>query len=151
MKKILAALLVASGCATHAPASAADYTIDRLVTGQDLRLGQSLRSVDGRHTLGLGQDGNLCLLSARGDAEQAVEWCTSTADSGATVLRLQDDGNLVLYTVNKVAVWNSKTHPYYDTKFRDTRFKPVLLVLSNEGVLTLRNAGGDPVWTVRPE
>ncbi|BFU47312.1 hypothetical protein [Krasilnikovia sp. MM14-A1004] len=39
-----------------------------------------------------------------------TSWSTNTANSGATRMKFQTDGNLVLYKANGVAVWSSKTN-----------------------------------------
>ncbi|EFJ32922.1 hypothetical protein SELMODRAFT_29034, partial [Selaginella moellendorffii] len=44
-------------------------------------------------------------------AENRVLWSTKTSNKGLKcVLRLQEDGNLVLYSFNKNVLWHSNTY-----------------------------------------
>jgi len=65
---------------------------DRLITGQSLHMGESIKSRDGNHTLILQLDGNLVLYTAPGKPI----WNTATVGTGDHFV-LQGDSNLVLY------------------------------------------------------
>lgn len=149
MNKLLAAISLATAFAAQTSAFAQEYTINTLTSGQDLRTHQSLRSVNGQHTLTLQEDGNLCIYSNTGDSGFAFKWCAMSNGKNGKVLRMQADGNLVLYTAANEPVWNSKTHPFHDQRFKDAQLKPVRLELSNDGSLSLYNAAGSAVWSAK--
>lgn len=83
-----------------------------MVPGEILPLGERIResSIFGFRRLKLEVDGNLVY----GDSTTlpgvpAPVWSSGTAGSGATVLIMQEDGNLVLYRPDGAAVWASNT------------------------------------------
>ncbi len=73
------------------PAPATPGT-DRLITGQSLHMGESIKSLDGKHTLILQRDGNLVLYN---DQAKPI-WASGTVGTGDYFV-LQADSNLVLY------------------------------------------------------
>jgi len=64
-------------------------------------------------------------------------------------LVMQTDGNLVAYDKDNKALWSSKTHPFFDPKFKDPKNKPVKLVLENDGSANLYNATGAIMWSTK--
>lgn len=80
-------------------------TSDRLLPNQELEVGQSLVSADGRFKLDLQADGNLVEY---GPQAQPL-WATNTTGDGSHILIFQDDGNLVIYDGNNKAVWSTGT------------------------------------------
>ena len=106
---------------------------DRVTSGTGLRLGESIESPNGLYRLQLQTDGNLVLTRpgnrvlwslgrksswltlqptatwSRSSTPRAC-WATNTGGNGASELRLQDDGNVVLRRLDtNVAVWSTKT------------------------------------------
>ena len=58
----------------------------------------------------LQSDGNLCVY----DTKYNNVWCSGTTGKGGVYLKLQNDGNLVLYkSDNKTAVWATNMLKYY--------------------------------------
>jgi peptidoglycan/xylan/chitin deacetylase (PgdA/CDA1 family) len=104
---------------------------DRLIPGQQLSVGQSLYSRDGRYRLVLQGDGNLVIYSPR---NRAI-WSTKTNGKGGNRLVLQTDGNLVLYAGNK-PLWSSKT----------SRKAVSSLVMQSDGNLVLYDTHSRPLW-----
>lgn len=106
-----------------------------MYAGQTLRAGRSLVSCDGGTALHLGFDGLLSIIRTAGgttrvagpfgrdvrllmqangnlvllDSLNRVKWTTNTSANPAAFLRMQDDGNLVLYKEdNSKALWSSR-------------------------------------------
>jgi len=80
-----------------------NYTLHRLTPGNELLPGQVLVSRDGYSALHLRQDG---LLKLQTDSQ--VKWTPPSAGSDAKLV-MQPDGNLVLYSKQGNAIWNSGT------------------------------------------
>ncbi|KAL6527556.1 hypothetical protein OROGR_016646 [Orobanche gracilis] len=74
-----------------------------IYTGESLRAGGQL--IHGAFTLAMQADCNLVLRHS-----SRVLWSTGTAGKGSNCyVTMQDDGNLVIYSTGKGAVWASKT------------------------------------------
>jgi LysM repeat protein len=104
---------------------------DSLQAGASLTTGQSLTSANGDYTLTLQGDGNL-VLSEGGKAV----WATGTNGKGAARLKVQEDGNAVLYTQDNAPVWASQTAGKGGDK---------LVVQDDRNVVLY--AGGTSVWS----
>ena len=109
-------------------------TGDTLAAGQQLTVGQSLVSTDGRYTAIMQGDGNFVVYGPAGagwntgvsSADHIVmqadgnldtynsannyTWSSGTATSHNDRLVMQSDGNLVIYSGNNVALWVNGTH-----------------------------------------
>ena len=109
---------------------AAPATGDRLVEGERLAPGQSLRSADNRFSMTLQRDGDLVLSFGT-----TILWRTGTANGAAAVLVMQGDGNLVMYTPSYVPVWNSGTNGYSGAR----------LIVQTDGNLVIYS-GSTAVW-----
>ncbi len=81
------------------------YADDMLGSGQELRIGDYLKSANGQYRLILQRDGNLVLYGQR---KQPV-WATNTQGTPVVRCVMQTDGNLVLYAPGEQSVWNSGT------------------------------------------
>lgn len=79
-----------------------------LPPGSTMFPGQQAWSSDGRYHLDFQQDGNLVLYNNAG----GVLWATETNGAPVSELRMQPDGNLVMYGGGSV-IWASNTagHP----------------------------------------
>lgn len=109
---------------------AAPATGDRLVEGERLVRGQSLRSADSRFTLAFQSDGDLVLSFGA-----TILWRTGTSNGAAAVLVMQGDGNLVIYTPGYVPVWNSGTNGHSGAR----------LIVQTDGNLVIYS-GSTAVW-----
>ncbi|UOY01114.1 L,D-transpeptidase family protein [Blastococcus sp. PRF04-17] len=129
-------LLCAAGVvalSVTAPVAAAEPAV--LAPGQQLGVGQNLRSSDGAYRLTVQPDGNVVLYAADGRAV----WNTGTARSGATRLVMQSDGNLVLYGTG--AVWNSRTSGNPGAR----------VALQVDGNLVVYSATNRALWSSGPD
>lgn len=113
---------------------------DRLnAGGPDLLLGQSLYSSNQAVRLTLQPDGNLVLFNLKDTTGNPVLWSTQTQGSGTAFLRMQTDGNLVLYTAGGASVaWQSKT-------FEPTN-PAVRAVIQSDGNFVLYRADNTVAW-----
>ena len=103
--------------------------------GQTLNSGEILTSPNGRYTLGL-QDGSLMVNRGAVTTFRSLQ-----ADYGrftwGDVMRLQSDGNLVVYRSDGVPVWHTQTHGQ----------GPAQLRLQDDGNLVLYStATWKPLW-----
>jgi len=109
---------------------------DRLLSGQSLKVGDSLVSQNGKYWLRLMEDGSLA-FSRKANGEPL--WTSDTSDSKATDLTMQQDGNLVLKLANGEVVWSSNT----------AGAKEASLVAQPDGNLVIYAAGERPVWATQ--
>lgn len=103
----------------------------RLREGQQLTVGESIRSQNGQAKLLLQSDGNLVIYSLG-----VPLWNTKTVGSGAKRLVLQGDGNLVLYASGGRPVWHTRTGGTDASEFR----------IEDYGLIKLVNPGGKVRW-----
>jgi len=72
-------------------------------------------------------------------------WDAKTGGKGHYLI-LQSDGNLVIYNDKDAAQWSSKTHPYFNRKYMISSMKPVELNLLNDATFKLVNSIGKTMW-----
>jgi hypothetical protein len=104
---------------------------DTLVNGEYLRAGDYIISNDDRYRLIMQDNGDLQLIGPLG-----LEWSTNTGLAYMGWLRMQADGNLVIYSANGTPVWATGTSSGNSTR----------LVVQNDGNVVLYSSGG-PVWS----
>jgi LysM repeat protein len=75
-----------------------------LASGTALKPGDSVTSTNGRYHLELQTDGNLVLTGPTG-----VAWDAGTRGKGVATAEMQADGNFVLYTADRLPVWDADT------------------------------------------
>ncbi|MEY2828340.1 MAG: hypothetical protein RIQ33_198 [Bacteroidota bacterium] len=138
MKKIILSALVIVAL-FKAESSLAQYKINTLSAGQNLRTNNGMRSENGLFNVLLQSDGNLCVYK-NGDA---FIWCSMTNAKGGNNLEMQTDGNLVLYGANHSPIWSTDTYRGTADK------KGSRLVIENDGSLILYNANNKPVWKAK--
>jgi hypothetical protein len=117
-----------------------------LTVGQSIQAGESyLVSGDNQVSCEarIGNDGEL-ILYRRGIAV----WSSNTGGKGSGCrLKLQYDGNLVLYDRSNKAIWSSQTYSKRDGyKFSTREWRPTTCVIDPSHGLTLYSASGRQVW-----
>ncbi|NBW13319.1 MAG: hypothetical protein EBR82_35455 [Caulobacteraceae bacterium] len=105
-------------------------TGDRLTGGQRLTPTQTLVSADGRFTFVLQADGNAVIYGLG-----TAWWSTNTYGSQATVLGMQNSGNLELWRPSGM-IWQSGTAGHSGAQ----------LVMQNDGNLVVYD-GSTPIWS----
>lgn len=112
------------------------HLISSIQYEQTIRKNEYLLSANGKYKLLLTEKGNLILY----DKDGHITWASNTEDKGATELRMQADGNLVLYKKErKDPVWATGTNGPEKWGSR--------LVLENYGHLVLYDKDGHIAWT----
>lgn len=116
------------------------YSIgDTLTTGRTLYHDQYLASSNGSFIAKMQADRNFVVYST----DQAL-WSTETSNpnAGYKNLKLQYDGNIVVYDSNNNAAWNiwSNTNIYHPVAVR--------LKMQNDGNLVAYTANNTPVWYI---
>ncbi|MEL6834309.1 MAG: hypothetical protein AAFP77_15040 [Bacteroidota bacterium] len=130
---------------------------NQLTIGETLGADERLDSKNGEYYFEISDRGQ---LQAVRTADNSTIWSSgngSTRDSGAAPtdfqLRMQDDGNLVLYhmTDRWHAVWASQTHAGEggDPKYEDRDYMPVRLEIFNDGNTSLISQTGRKVWNTQ--
>ncbi len=116
----------------------AQYKINTLEQGQELRVNNGLRSENGMYNVLMQSDGNFCLYK-NGDG---FIKCTSTTNKGkeGSILKMQNDGNLVLYTAKGEHLWSTDTYKGNNDQ------KGGKLVLDNNGNLILYSSSQKPIY-----
>jgi hypothetical protein len=100
-------------------------TSDRLMPGQQLNVGQSIISKDGKFELVLQTDGNLVLYNRDSAARDKDLW--NTRKFGGKKAVMQKDGNFVVYDGSNRAIWSSAT----------PRHPNAYLVMQNDGNMVI--------------
>lgn len=119
-----------------------------LKSGESLKAGERLTSANGAYILRMQEDdGHLCIYKFENGKQGAFVWGSGVYGFTNAVLIMQADGNLVVYNDKKESKWDSKTHPFFDAKFKDVKNKPVKVVLENDGKLKLYTSSNQVIWT----
>lgn len=103
-----------------------------LPSGAILYPGQTVRSCDGRFTLAHQTDGNVVLYQG-----PTPLWNTHTDGRTTESLRMQTDGNFVLYGPGLVPLWNSVTPGNPGAS----------LLVRNDGKVVVQSTGGTVLWS----
>ncbi|HSX53106.1 MAG TPA: NBR1-Ig-like domain-containing protein [Patescibacteria group bacterium] len=93
--------------------------------------GQQLQTADRRYRLVFQTDGNLVLYSPN-----RALWSSNTQTRGSKYVKLQGDGNLVIYDGNNHPLWNTVTFGNGSSR----------LVMQADGNLVLYGSSGRAVW-----
>ncbi|MBT8254848.1 MAG: hypothetical protein KJN68_12820 [Bacteroidia bacterium] len=128
------------------PTTIADRYGRTLPTGMSLNSNDCLSSKNQQFYLAMQTDGNLCVYKRQPNGADQFVWATMTNGTGASELRLQNDGNLVLYNSYDQPVWSSQTTAMFNPQFNQKINLPVKLVLDDYGKLILISQKGDVVW-----
>lgn len=113
--------------------TASGHTIMTANTSTELRTNEKLTSPDGRYEAVMQGDGNFVVYGPTG-----ATWATDTMGQAGAYVRIQDDGNLVLYNASGGAPWASNTNHPGRT--------PERLTLDNNGFLGMYVAAGYTIW-----
>jgi hypothetical protein len=105
----------------------------RLLPGQGLTAGNSIKSADGRFSFHMQEDGNLVLY---GPSNQPL-WASNTSGRiNIFDVIMQSDGNLVVYDGQNQPLWASNTNG-----------KPgATLTVQNDGNVVVYDTSNHPVW-----
>ena len=114
-------------------------------TGSTLYPGDELRSSNDRYAFKFYKDGNIELHGPRTNRNTYI-WNTGTLGSGAKCV-LQSDGNLVVYDASNRPLWNSKTMSTYNRRYVNREYKPISLVITNNGDMNLISETNRVVWS----
>lgn len=128
-----ATLIIAAGIVAIAVPASAGPGGSVLGAGEQLTVGQMLKSPNGHYVLILQGDGNLVLYGPGGGPTGAL-WASNTG--GANRLTMQGDGNLVLYRPDNTHVWASWTQAY----------PGAWVQLQDDGNLVVYRPGAVGVW-----
>ena len=104
---------------------------NRLNPNEQLSIGGSITSDDGRFTLILQSDGNLVIYGPGGIAV----WATNTEGRSVVNAIMQSEGNFVIYGPGNAVIWASNTEGNPNA----------ILFLQNDRNLVIYNSGG-PIW-----
>jgi hypothetical protein len=117
-----------------------DIIGERLSTDQALEAGQSLKAKDHSYYLKVQHDGNVVVYSSSHHDPSNAIWSSNTGGKGQGphVLRMQGDGNLVLYDAHGQPTWSSDTyqkgaHGHY-------------LLIQDDGNLVVYDGHQKPIW-----
>ncbi|HEV2060310.1 MAG TPA: hypothetical protein VGR11_13220 [Solirubrobacteraceae bacterium] len=130
--------LILAIAVTSAVASAPDSAIagDRLLSGQQIVLGQTLSSSSGRSRLAVNNwMPNIALYRADCAVPRWAQYKKDGADSDIRAV-MQGDGNFVLYHQGWNALWSSGTYGNPGS----------YIVMQNDGNLVIYNPGGRVLW-----
>jgi len=109
------------------------YTPDELPAGWNLSAGQYLYSPSGTYFAVFQSDGNFVEYQT---TTMVAQWNSKTDGSGASMVAMQTDGNLVVYTGTGVAVYASGTNPSSNDQ----------LAVQDDGNLVIYSGTGVALW-----
>jgi hypothetical protein len=119
-------------------------------TGKEMKMGSSMTtnqriySPNKEHYLVMQSDGNLVVYTKN----DHPTWATDTYGKGnGCRLDMQTDGHLVIYNANNRPIWASGTHSSRNAKYGQKGWKPVKMVFTDGGFVTLISPTGKVVWT----
>lgn len=102
----------------------------QLYPGSILKSGQSISSLTGQYVLTMQTDGNLV---QRYRSSNRVLWSTKTAGNAGAVLKVQQDGNVVIVKTDGTPAWSSGTAGTFST----------YLLQGTSARLVVRHSGGE--------
>jgi hypothetical protein len=105
----------------------------RIGSGQNVALGRTIASPNGRTLLSMQADGNLVVYDARG---RVALWASNTNGKGGAVAIMQSDGNLVVYNQRRQPLWASGTD----------RHPGAYLAIQDDGNVVIYDPRGHAIW-----
>ncbi len=116
--------------------------MDQLLAGLSLPQGVPLRSRNGAYFLVVQGDGNLVGYTSSDFCPSNAFWSSHTQGKGLAPfqLKMQHDGNLVLYDANDKPTWSTGTHGSARSGVRDW------LIIQDDRNLVLYRSGGAVRW-----
>jgi hypothetical protein len=133
---LVTALLISLQISRASATCSAGQLSDSMYEDDVLRGGQAIVSSDGSTMLLMGVDGSLTITK-----QQVTKWSLQFPNPNERSLRLQGDGNLVLYDIcdtGECSVWSSGTSGRGNGK--------KYLVMQNDINLVLFDATNTPIW-----
>ncbi len=128
---------------------------NHLLAGQEMQGGSAnqdngpedehLRSRNGKCFFYVQHNGDLSIYEHNPAAK--LLWLSNTAGHNNPTLKMQTDGNLVIYAEDGTAIWSSETHINWDKRYGEAENKPVKLVLEDNGTAVLYSATNKRIWT----
>ena len=108
---------------------------DSLISSLSLTAGQSLVSFDGRFHLTLQTNGDLIILNM-----DSIIWSSRTSFIGSSpyVLKMQNDGNLIVYDKDSCTIWQSNTACEDISSF--------YLAIQSDGNAVIYDSKEKPIW-----
>jgi len=133
---------------TSVPTAVKKEVKNYLKAGEKLNVGEKLYSANGEFMLSMQADGNLCIYTVGCKGEQGIftwgSWQTLKYDRSNSAegyqLLMQDDGNLCIYDLKMGFKWGTRQVKAYPAS------KGCILILTDEGKLTISNSEGAAVW-----
>lgn len=106
--------------------------VNSICVNEPLEINQSIYSENGKYRLTMQANGNLVLFS-----NGKVVWTTNTAGTSFGRFRMQDDGNIAIFSHDRNIVrWNlERSFP-----------SPYGFVLQNDGNMGIYNTANRPIW-----
>ncbi|KAI7873231.1 mannose-specific lectin precursor, partial [Lichtheimia hyalospora FSU 10163] len=114
--------------------------MDTIKANQYISYNQKLISKNKKYEAIFQTDGNFCIYPYGSQrTHEHCKWSTNTYNKNAKYLKMQDDGNLVIYNKNNNPIWSSDT--YYDVLYPQTS----RLIMQDDGNLVIYTNNG-PLW-----
>ncbi|SAK50600.1 lipase/acylhydrolase [Caballeronia hypogeia] len=114
------------------PSISAPAACGRIATGEGLSVGQALSACSGDAAVGLGDDGYLAA-----GVGGVPSWSSQIAGTPGVEVRMQEDGNLVMYDSNGAMVWQTKT----------AGNPGAYAMIQTDGHLVIYSANGTALWS----
>lgn len=114
------------------PPIASPGACGRLATGEGLSAGQSIASCSGNVALTVQGDGYLIAVQ-----NGQTVWSSSVSGTPGVEVRMQEDGNLVMFDNNGAMVWQTRTSGY----------PGAYAAIQQDGHLVIYSANGTALWS----
>lgn len=117
------------------PLPSPTHPVDQIYVNQRLASNQKLISKNGRFVAVLQEDGNFVVYRVDAGQPQPL-WASNTAGQPVRFILMQDDGNLVAYSIAAASYWSSGP----------TGTTNCYVIMQNDGNLVVYNTHNRPLW-----